>query len=82
MHSTCVNTTVIDTGQEYIHTHHCEEINMCDQHYFRFRPPSASGSQGVVPSVHLWVFDCLHRGLTLEFRAPLVVLLTLDKCIR
>jgi hypothetical protein len=34
------------------------------------RPPSASGSQGVVPSAHLRLSDCLHRGLTLECRAP------------
>jgi hypothetical protein len=42
-------------------------------HHCRFRPPPASDSKGVVPSAHLRLSDCLHRGLTLECRAPLWV---------
>jgi hypothetical protein len=43
------------------------------QHHCRFRPPSTPSSQGAVPSAHLRLSDCLHKGLTLECRAPLWV---------
>jgi hypothetical protein len=43
------------------------------QHHCRFRPLPTPSSQGAVPSAHLQLSDCLHRGLTLECRAPLWV---------